>query len=46
VTLDRDVTPGAVGLYAAGRGHKSRVELEGLTIWSAKELPMPRTAGE
>jgi WD40 repeat protein/serine/threonine protein kinase len=40
VTLDRDITPGKVGLWAEAEGEKARAEFERLTIWSARDLPL------
>jgi hypothetical protein len=41
VILDRDVGPARVGLFAEAKEAASRMEVERLTIWSAKNLPVP-----
>ena len=39
VILDRNVSPGEMGLLALAKDEPSRIELQCLTIWSAKDLP-------
>jgi hypothetical protein len=39
VRLDRDITPGMIGLAGRADWGKVRLELERLTVWSAERLP-------
>jgi hypothetical protein len=39
VTLDRDVTPGHLGLWALAEDERTITELERFTVWSARAAP-------